>query len=80
MQDVEAMSQLRLERDTMHTQLSLLNSKLKKLNEENTQLKDRVEDARKQAKINLESANYEISVDLSTKSATRSVPRIELEY
>lgn len=80
MHDVEMMSQIRHERDSLQTNFSLLEQKWKKLCEENLKLKDKVEELKIEARANLEAGNYNPTPDRSIRTATGSLPRFEMEY
>jgi len=80
MNDVEKLSQLKLERDTLRTQVSFLDQKYQRTLTENDKLKQKVEELDVAAKANFEASQFEVSPEKSVRTATGSLSRLELEY
>jgi chromosome segregation ATPase len=80
MHDLEILSQVRLERDSMHTQYSLLDQKYSKLSVENSALKGKIEELKQESRANFEASKIHIIPDRNVKSATGSITRIEVDY
>jgi chromosome segregation ATPase len=80
MHDVEMMSQIRHERDSLQTNFSLLEQKWKKMCDENSKLKDKVEELKIEARTNLEASRHNPTPDRTIRTATGSLPRFEMEY
>lgn len=80
MHDLEILSQIRMERDSMHTQYSLLDQKFNKVVQENKVLKAKIEDLKQEARANFEAGKHLVPNDKSVKTATGSVTRMEVDY
>ncbi|CAG9333117.1 unnamed protein product [Blepharisma stoltei] len=80
MQDVELLSQVRLERDTVQTQYSLLEQKFSKVLQENKALKQKVEELKQEARANFEAAKIPVTPDMNVRTATGSASRLEIEF
>jgi predicted nuclease with TOPRIM domain len=63
MHDVEMMSQIRHERDSLQTNFSLLEQKWKKMCDENSKLKDKVEELKIEVRTNLEASRHNPTPD-----------------
>jgi chromosome segregation ATPase len=80
MHDLESLSQVRLERDAMHTQYNLLDQKYNKISSENKALKSKVEELKLESRANFEASKIGVLPDKNIKSATGSITRMEVEY
>ena len=80
MHDLESLNQVRLERDSLHTQYNLLDQKYNKAIMENKTLRAKVEELRQEARANFEAGKVGVFADKNIKSATGSLARIEVDY
>lgn len=80
MQDVELLSQVRLERDTIQTQFSLLEQKYNKMLNESKAMKLKIEELKQESRANFEASKIPVIPDISVRTATGSVSRVEIEY
>jgi len=80
MHDLEILAQIRLERDSIHTQYSLLDQKYNKITQENKVIKSKIEELKQEARANFEAGKHQVPNDKSVKTATGSVTRLEVDY
>lgn len=80
MHDLEILAQIRLERDSINTQYSLLDQKYNKVIQENKVLKSKIEELKQEARANFEAGKHQVPNDKSVKTATGSITRLEVDY
>ena len=80
MHDLESLSQIRLERDSMHTQYNLLDQRFNKMSLENKSLKNKIEELKQESRANFEASKIGVFPNKNIKSATGSLTRMEVDY